>query len=177
MQGTIFSYDHHTGYVVAMVGGDDYDRSEFNRVSQACRQPGSTYKPIYYSLALDSGYGFTSLLNDMPRAEVDPVTGEVWTPTNLNNTVEYQVSLEYALIWSKNVPVGAAVQAGRRQGRREVGAPARHHHADHPRPGAGAGRLVHAHRRADAGVLGVRARTASSSIRSTSGACATATAS
>jgi penicillin-binding protein 1A len=73
-------------------------------VTQACRQPGSTYKPIYYSLALDKGYGFTSLLNDVPRAEVDPITGEVWIPTNLNNTVEYQVSLEYALIWSKNVP-------------------------------------------------------------------------
>ena len=104
VQGTLFSYDHDTGYVVAMVGGDDYDRSEFNRVSQACRQPGSVYKPMYYSLALDRGYGFTSLLNDVPRAEVDPVTGEVWTPTNLNNTVEYQVTMEYALIWSKNVP-------------------------------------------------------------------------
>jgi penicillin-binding protein 1A len=104
VQGTIFSYDHGSGYVVAMVGGDDFDRSEFNRVSQSCRQPGSAYKPIYYSLALDKGYGFASLLNDVPRAEVDPITGEVWTPTNLNNTVEYQVSLEYALIWSKNVP-------------------------------------------------------------------------
>jgi penicillin-binding protein 1A len=104
VEGAIFSYDHGTGYVVAMVGGEDYDRSEFNRVSQACRQPGSVYKPMYYSLALDKGYGFASLLNDLPRAEVDPVTGEVWTPTNLNNTVEYQVTLEYALIWSKNVP-------------------------------------------------------------------------
>jgi len=104
VQGALFSYDHTSGYVTAMIGGDDYDRSEFNRVTQACRQPGSTYKPIYYSLALDRGYGFGSLLNDVPRAEVDPITGEVWTPTNLNNTVEYQVSLEYALIWSKNVP-------------------------------------------------------------------------
>ena len=104
VQGTIFSYDHGSGYVVAMVGGDDYDRSEFNRVVQACRQPGSAYKPIYYSLALDRGYGFGSLLNDVPRAEVDPITGEIWTPTNLNNTVEYQVTLDYALIWSKNVP-------------------------------------------------------------------------
>jgi penicillin-binding protein 1A len=104
VQGLIFSYDHQTGYVVAMVGGLDHDRSEFNRVVQACRQPGSTYKPIYYSLALDRGYGYASLLNDIPRAEVDPITGEVWTPTNLNNTVEYQVTLEYALVWSKNVP-------------------------------------------------------------------------
>jgi penicillin-binding protein 1A len=104
VQGSVFSYDHGSGYVVAMVGGADYDRSEFNRVTQACRQPGSSYKPIYYSLALDRGYGFASLLNDVPRAEVDPITGEIWTPTNLNNTVEYQVTLEYALIWSKNVP-------------------------------------------------------------------------
>jgi penicillin-binding protein 1A len=104
VQGAIFSYDHGSGYVVAMVGGDDFDRSEYDRVSQACRQPGSSYKPIYYSLALDQGYGFQSLLNDTPRAEIDPVTGEVWIPTNLNNTVEYQVTLEYALIWSKNVP-------------------------------------------------------------------------
>jgi penicillin-binding protein 1A len=104
VQGSIFSYDHDSGYVLAMVGGNDYDRSEFNRVSQACRQPGSTYKPIYYSLALEKGYGYGSLLNDVPRAEVDPITGEVWTPTNLNNTVEYQVTLEYSLVWSKNVP-------------------------------------------------------------------------
>jgi penicillin-binding protein 1A len=103
-QGSLFSYDHQSGYVTAMVGGLDFDRSEFNRVVQACRQPGSTYKPIYYSLALDRGYGYASLLNDTPRAEVDPITGEVWVPKNLNNTVEYQVNLEYALVWSKNVP-------------------------------------------------------------------------
>src|SRR5262245_50017250 len=59
---------------------------------------------MYYSLALDRDFGFASLLNDVPRAEVDPVTGRVWSTTNLNNTVEYQVTLEYALIWSKNVP-------------------------------------------------------------------------
>jgi penicillin-binding protein 1A len=104
VQGAIYSYDHQTGYVVAMAGGLDFDRSEFNRVVQACRQPGSTYKPVYYSRALDLGYGYASLLNDTPRAEVDPITGEVWVPQNLNNTVEYQVNLEYALVWSKNVP-------------------------------------------------------------------------
>ena len=104
VQGTVYSYDHQTGYVVAMVGGLDFDRSEFNRVVQACRQPGSTYKPVYYSLALDRGYGYASLLNDTPRAEVDPITGEIWVPQNLNNTIEYQVNLEYALVWSKNVP-------------------------------------------------------------------------
>jgi penicillin-binding protein 1A len=103
-QAAIFSYDHDSGYVVSMVGGADFDRSEFNRVTQALRQPGSTYKPIYYSLALHQDYDYRSLLNDVPREEIDPLTGEVWIPTNLNNTIEYQVSLEYSLTWSKNVP-------------------------------------------------------------------------
>ena len=122
VQGSIYAYDHNTGYVVSMVGGEDFDRSEFNRAVQACRQPGSTYKPIYYSLALDKGYGFASLLNDTPRAEVDPITGEVWVPKNLNNTVDYQVNLEYALTWSKNVP---SVQLFKLVGGREVEAWAR----------------------------------------------------
>ena len=122
VQGTIYSYDHQTGYVVAMAGGHDFDRSEFNRVVQACRQPGSTYKPVYYSLALDKGYGYASLLNDTPRAEVDPITGEVWVPQNLNNTVEYQVNLEYAMVWSKNVP---SVQLFKLVGGKEVEAWAR----------------------------------------------------
>ena len=82
-QTTIFTADHHNGYVVAMVGGYDYDRSVFNRAVQACRQPGSTYKPIYYSLGLDQGYGFDTILNDVPVKIIDPDTGEEWTPTNL----------------------------------------------------------------------------------------------
>ena len=121
-QAALFAYDHRTGYVISMAAGHDFERSQFNRITQACRQPGSTYKPIYYSLALDQGYGFASLLNDIPRAEVDPITGEVWTPTNLNDTVDYQVTLEYALIWSKNVP---SVQLFKLAGPREVEAWAR----------------------------------------------------
>jgi membrane carboxypeptidase/penicillin-binding protein len=98
------------------------ENSQFNRAVQACRQPDSTYKPVYYSLALDRGYG--SLLNDIPRAEVDPITGEVWVPQNLNNTVEYQVNLEYALVWSKNV---SSVQLFKLVGAKDVEAWARRH--------------------------------------------------
>ena len=122
VQGAVFSYDHQSGYVTTMVGGFEFDRSQFNRAVQACRQPGSTYKPVYYSLALDRGYGYGSLLNDIPRAEVDPITGEVWIPKNLNNTVEYQVNLEYALVWSKNVP---SVQLFKLVGAKDVEAWAR----------------------------------------------------
>ncbi len=104
VQAAIFTMDHDSGYVVAMAGGQDYARSEYNRAVQACRQPGSTYKPIYYSAALDEGYSFDSSLNDIPKAEVDPITGEVWIPTNLGGTMDFSVSLEYALVFSKNVP-------------------------------------------------------------------------
>jgi penicillin-binding protein 1A len=104
VQATIYAVDHHTGYVQAMVGGQDYSRSELNRATQSCRQPGSTYKPIYYSLALEKGWSFDTMLNDVPKAEVDPITGEVWVPVNLHGTVDFQVSMEYALVYSKNVP-------------------------------------------------------------------------
>ena len=103
-QTTIFTADHHDGYVVAMVGGFDYDRSVFNRAVQACRQPGSTYKPIYYSLGLDQGYGFDTVLDDVPVEITDPATGEVWSPTNLGETMDHAVTLEYALVFSKNIP-------------------------------------------------------------------------
>ncbi len=102
-QSAIFTGDHETGYVVAMVGGTDFDRSVFNRAYQALRQPGSTYKPIYYSAAFAEGYGYDTSLNDIPRAEVDPVTGEVWTPENFQGTMDNKVSLEYAMVFSKNV--------------------------------------------------------------------------
>ena len=103
-QTAIFTGDHRSAYVVAMVGGSDYDRSMFNRAVQACRQPGSTYKPIYYSLGLDQGYGFDTILEDVPVKIEDPETHEVWTPTNLGETWDNAVTLEYALVFSKNVP-------------------------------------------------------------------------
>jgi penicillin-binding protein 1A len=103
-QSAIFTADHTTGYVVSMVGGTDHDRSQYNRAVQACRQPGSTYKPIYYSAALDEGYGFDTALGDVPRGEVDPITGEIWIPKNLGGTVDFVVNMEYALVFSKNIP-------------------------------------------------------------------------
>ena len=119
VQAVLFTFDHRTGYVVAMVGGQDYGRSEYNRAvhRDACRQPGSTYKPIYYSAALDHGYSFDTMLDDVPKVEVDPVTGEEWMPVNLHGTVDYSVSLEYALVYSKNIP---SVQVFAKVGAKEV---------------------------------------------------------
>jgi penicillin-binding protein 1A len=104
VSGSLFTFDHRSGYVLAMAGGDDFDVSEFNRVVQSCRQPGSAYKPIYYSLALDRGYDFATEWNDKPKAEVDPNTGELWVPQNVDGTYAVRVSLERALVWSKNPP-------------------------------------------------------------------------
>ena len=106
VQGSLYTFDLRSGYVLAMVGGDDFDQSEFNRIVQSCRQPGSTYKPIYYSLALDRGYSFDTMWNDRPKPEVDPVTGELWIPQNIDGTYGIQVTLERALVWSKNPPSG-----------------------------------------------------------------------
>lgn len=118
-QAAIFSADYKTGYVQAMAGGSDFRRSQLNRVwpqsrmgnttgaghrFDGCRQPGSTYKPIYYSLALEDGYGYDTRLNDKPITLVDPVTGAEWTPTNLHDTLDGDVTLEYALVFSKNLP-------------------------------------------------------------------------
>jgi len=105
-QVALFTGDHRTGHVVAMVGGYDYDRSVFNRVTntRACRQPASSYKPIYYSLGFHEGYGFDTVLKDVPITIVDPESGEEWTPNNLGATMDFAVSLEYALVFSKNIP-------------------------------------------------------------------------
>lgn len=104
-QSAIFTADHRTGYVLGMIGGYDYSRSQYNRTTQACRQPGSTYKTIYYSLALDQGYGYDSYFYDRPVVQaIDPVTGEEWKPKNFDGQVHENVSLEYALVFSKNVP-------------------------------------------------------------------------
>jgi penicillin-binding protein 1A len=105
-QVALFTGDYHNGHVVAMVGGYDYDRSVFNRVTntRACRQPASSYKPIYYSLGFQEGYGFDTVLKDVPITIVDPETGEEWSPNNLGDTMDHAVTLEYALVFSKNIP-------------------------------------------------------------------------
>ena len=102
VEGALYSYDHQTGYVLAMVGGLDYDRSSFNRAVQACRQPGSTYKPIYYSLALDGKrHSMASILTDRPYV---PDEGEEWNPQNVHGTLDGRVTMHMSLVRSLNLP-------------------------------------------------------------------------
>ncbi len=80
VQGAIVAIDQWSGRVLAMVGGWDYEASQFNRVNQALRQPGSAFKPVVYTAALEMGFHPESLLLDSPVTVRD--AGEVWTPRN-----------------------------------------------------------------------------------------------
>lgn len=102
IEGAIYTYDHQSGYVLAMVGGIDFDRSSFNRCVQACRQPGSVYKPVYYSLALDrDNLSMATILHDKPY---EPEPGEQWNPQNIHGTLDGKVTMHASLVRSLNLP-------------------------------------------------------------------------
>ena len=80
VQGGFVAMDPNTGRVLALVGGFSYSQSEFNRATQAMRQPGSSFKPFVYAAALDNGYTPASVVLDAP---IEVVSGnQVWRPSN-----------------------------------------------------------------------------------------------
>ena len=101
VEAALYVYDHRTGYVPAFVGGEDYDRSQFDRTTKACRQPGSVFKAIYYALALDQGRQMDMVLEAKPW---EPEPGEEWNPRNIDKTIDGKVLLRTAFIKSLNTP-------------------------------------------------------------------------
>src|SRR6266404_3102498 len=103
VSGAMVAMDPWTGRVLAMVGGFSFDQSQFNRATQAYRQPGSTIKPIVYSSALDNGYTPSTVLVDAP-IEIDQGQGaEVWRPDNFSvGRYRGPTTLREALKWSLN---------------------------------------------------------------------------
>jgi len=101
VEAMLYTQSVDSGYVDTMEGGVDYDRSQFNRTTQACRQPGSVFKAFYYSLALDGDWRFDSILQDTPWV---PENGEAWDPKNLGDTLDGEVLLRTAMIRSLNLP-------------------------------------------------------------------------
>lgn len=81
-QGALLSIDNASGDVLAMVGGYDFAKSEFNRAVQAVRLPGSSFKPFIYGAALTRDYTPVSTLIDRPVVYTDPTSGFVWAPRN-----------------------------------------------------------------------------------------------
>src|SRR5205807_4513464 len=80
VSGALVAMVPQTGRVLAMVGGFSYEQSQFNRASQALRQPGSSFKPLVYAAALDNGYTPSTVVLDAPL-EVDTGNG-TWKPEN-----------------------------------------------------------------------------------------------
>jgi penicillin-binding protein 1A len=102
IEGALVSMDPRTGRVLAMVGGFSYSESEFNRATQALRQPGSSFKPIVYSAALDNGYTPASVVLDAP-IEVVNSDGSVWRPDNYEKDFRGPQTLRKGIELSRNV--------------------------------------------------------------------------
>jgi penicillin-binding protein 1A len=103
ISGAMVVEDPWTGRVLAMVGGFSYDQSQFNRATQALRQPGSSFKPIVYAAALDNGYTPSTLILDAPL-EIDQGPGlGVWKPENYENNFFGPSTLRFGIEHSRNV--------------------------------------------------------------------------
>ncbi|HXF96440.1 MAG TPA: PBP1A family penicillin-binding protein, partial [Gemmatimonadales bacterium] len=105
LQGALLALDARTGHILAMVGGRDFEDSRFNRVTQAVRAPGSTFKPFVYSAAVRAGHPVTELLDDSPLTT--PVINEfdstVWNPKDYDDTTLGMIPMRQSLYLSRNL--------------------------------------------------------------------------
>lgn len=103
-EAAIVSIDPFDGAIRALAGGLDATRNQFNHVTQAWRQPGSTFKPFIYSAALEKGFTPATLVEDAPLHFEASVTGSsAWTPQNYDGKFEGPLRLRVALAKSKNM--------------------------------------------------------------------------
>ncbi|MCA0432556.1 MAG: penicillin-binding protein 1A [Proteobacteria bacterium] len=101
VEGAMVAMDPHTGRVLAMVGGFSYGTSQFNRATQAMRQPGSSFKPIVYAAALDNGYTPASVVLDAP-VEFRMSDGKIWRPKNYTGKFYGPSTLRRGIEQSRN---------------------------------------------------------------------------
>ncbi|MET3106309.1 penicillin-binding protein 1A [Oxalobacteraceae bacterium GrIS 1.18] len=98
------SADTNTGAIHALVGGFDFKRNQFNHVTSAWRQPGSTFKPFIYSAALEKGLTPATIINDTPLSFDSTQTGGLpWDPKNSDDQYDGPISMRDALAKSKNM--------------------------------------------------------------------------
>ena len=104
VEGAFVALDPRDGAIKALVGGFDFDKNKFNRVTQAWRQPGSSFKPFVYSAALEKGFTPSTVINDSPLFFDAGVTGsQPWEPKNYDGKFDGPMSLRTALAKSKNM--------------------------------------------------------------------------
>jgi penicillin-binding protein 1A len=112
VQGALISLDPRNGAVKALVGGFDFDLNKFNHVTQAWRQPGSSFKPFIYSAALEKGFSPATVVNDGPLYFSAATNGgQPWEPKNYEGTFEGPMPLKRALAKSKNMVSIRVLQA------------------------------------------------------------------
>ncbi|HEX2250662.1 MAG TPA: penicillin-binding transpeptidase domain-containing protein, partial [Gemmatimonadales bacterium] len=103
LQGLVVTLEAKTGHIRAMVGGRDFEDSKFNRATQALRQPGSTFKPIVFSAAVEAGYPLSHVMVDDPLSvELDP-SEPPWAPQNYDLEFDGPMTLRRALYLSRNI--------------------------------------------------------------------------
>jgi penicillin-binding protein 1A len=115
LQGAFVAMDPRDGSVRALVGGRQFEDSKFNRATQALRQPGSTFKPIVYSAALENGRTPATVIDDAPITL--PQVGDAWSPQNYDGKFEGPITLRRALYMSRNLP---AIRMGMELGEETV---------------------------------------------------------
>jgi penicillin-binding protein 1A len=104
VQGALIALDPEDGAIKAEVGGFSFSRSKFNRVVQSARQPGSSFKPFFYSAAFEHGFTPASIINDAPIVFADPSKPNgLWTPQNDDGKFDGPMRLREAMVVSKNL--------------------------------------------------------------------------
>lgn len=104
VEGAFVAMDPRDGAVKAMVGGFDFDKNKFNHVTQAWRQPGSSFKPFIYSAALEKGFTPATVINDGPLFfDAGTTGGQPWEPKNYGGGFDGPMSMRRALAKSKNM--------------------------------------------------------------------------
>ena len=103
VQGALVSVEPDSGAILALVGGYNYQMSNFNRATQARRQPGSSFKPFIYSAALAQGYTLASVINDAPVVVADTGENSLWRPQNDTQKFYGPTRLRVGLTESRNL--------------------------------------------------------------------------
>jgi 1A family penicillin-binding protein len=112
LQGLAFTVEARTGYIRAMVGGRDFEDNKWNRVTQAVRQAGSTFKPFVYAAAINAGIPWSAIIEDSP-VSVEIPDQPTWEPKNYDSKFAGSMSMRKALYDSRNT---VAVKVGLRIG-------------------------------------------------------------
>ncbi|MBW2516797.1 MAG: PBP1A family penicillin-binding protein [Deltaproteobacteria bacterium] len=109
-QAALISIDLTTGAILAMVGGNDFATSRFNRATMALRQPGSAFKPFVYAYAIEQGLAQNKTILDAPVVYKGAQEGQDWKPQNFSSGYKGEMTLRHALAISQNIPAVRLLQ-------------------------------------------------------------------